>query len=51
LQWVYPNKLFPTEVRGSAVGLASSLSRIGAAVCAVWAAETRSLSLDEAAAL
>ncbi|MGW4338075.1 MFS transporter [Rhodococcus koreensis] len=32
LQWVYPNELFPTEVRGSAVGLASSLSRIGAAV-------------------
>jgi putative MFS transporter len=31
LQWVYPNELFPTEVRGSAVGLASSLSRIGAA--------------------
>ncbi|MPY57238.1 MFS transporter [Streptomyces spongiae] len=32
LQWVYPNELFPTEVRGSAVGLASSTSRIGAAV-------------------
>ncbi|MGI5459794.1 MFS transporter [Streptomyces sp. CA-249302] len=32
LQWVYPNELFPTEVRGSAVGLASSASRIGAAV-------------------
>jgi putative MFS transporter len=32
LQWVYPNELFPTEIRGSAVGLASSLSRIGAAV-------------------
>ena len=32
MQWVYPNELFPTEVRGSAVGLASSLSRIGAAV-------------------
>jgi MFS transporter, putative metabolite transport protein len=32
LQWIYPNELFPTEVRGSAVGLASSLSRIGAAV-------------------
>jgi putative MFS transporter len=32
LQWVYPNELFPTEVRGSAVGLASSLSRIGAAI-------------------
>ncbi|MEV0703578.1 MFS transporter [Saccharopolyspora sp. NPDC050389] len=32
LQWIYPNELFPTEIRGSAVGLASSLSRIGAAV-------------------
>lgn len=32
LQWVYPNELFPTEIRGSAVGLASSLSRVGAAV-------------------
>ncbi|MFM9371935.1 MFS transporter [Streptomyces sp. Da 82-17] len=32
LQWIYPNELFPTEVRGTAVGLASSLSRIGAAV-------------------
>ncbi|MGN6405865.1 MFS transporter [Sinomonas sp.] len=31
MQWVYPNELFPTEIRGSAVGLASSLSRIGAA--------------------
>ncbi len=32
LQWIYPNELFPTEVRGTAVGIASSLSRIGAAV-------------------
>jgi MFS transporter, putative metabolite transport protein len=32
LQWVYPNELFLTEIRGSAVGLASSLSRIGAAI-------------------
>lgn len=32
LQWVYPNELFPTEIRGSAVGLASSLSRVGAAI-------------------
>ncbi|AII07901.1 MFS transporter [Rhodococcus opacus] len=32
LQWVYPNELFPTEIRGSAVGMASSLSRIGAAI-------------------
>ena len=32
LEWVYPNELFPTEVRGTAMGIASSLSRIGAAV-------------------
>lgn len=32
LQFVYPNELFPTEIRATAVGLASSLSRIGAAV-------------------
>ncbi|MBX9394726.1 MFS transporter [Streptomyces sp. TRM72054] len=32
LQWIYPNELFPTEIRGSAIGLASSFSRIGAAV-------------------
>ncbi|BGE66920.1 TPA: MFS transporter [Pseudomonas aeruginosa] len=32
LQYVYPNELFPTEIRGSAVGLSTSLSRIGAAV-------------------
>lgn len=32
LQWIYPNELFPTEVRGTAVGFASSMSRIGAAV-------------------
>ncbi|MDV5139301.1 MULTISPECIES: MFS transporter [Yersiniaceae] len=31
LEYVYPNELFPTEVRGTAVGLATSLSRIGAA--------------------
>lgn len=31
LEYVYPNELFPTEIRGSAVGLATSLSRIAAA--------------------
>jgi putative MFS transporter len=31
LEWVYPNELFPTAVRGTAMGIASSLSRIGAA--------------------
>jgi MFS transporter, putative metabolite transport protein len=32
LQYVYPNELFPTAVRGSAMGLATSASRIGAAI-------------------
>lgn len=32
LQWTYPNELFPTEVRASAVGLGTSISRIGACV-------------------
>lgn len=32
LLWIYPNELFPTQIRGVAVGLATSLSRIGAAV-------------------
>lgn len=32
LEYVYPNELFPTEIRASAVGLATSLSRVGAAV-------------------
>jgi len=29
LQWLYPNELFPTEVRASAVGIAIAFSRIG----------------------
>ena len=32
LEWLYPNELFPTSIRASAVGLAVALSRIGAAV-------------------
>ncbi|NWD82430.1 MFS transporter [Pseudomonas reactans] len=32
LQLVYPNELFPTEIRAFAVGIGTSLSRIGAAV-------------------
>jgi len=32
LVFLYPNELFPTSVRGSAVGFATALSRIGAAV-------------------
>lgn len=32
LQLVYPNEIFPTEIRACAVGLGTSLSRIGAAI-------------------
>ena len=32
MQFVYPNELFPTSIRASAVGLGTSLSRIGTAV-------------------
>jgi Sugar phosphate permease len=32
LDWVYPNELFPTEIRASAVGLCTAISRIGAAL-------------------
>lgn len=32
LQLVYPNELFPTEIRSLAVGAGASFSRIGAAV-------------------
>ncbi|MCP3427188.1 MFS transporter [Rothia sp. AR01] len=31
LQWIYPNELFPTEIRATAVGVAVGFSRIGAA--------------------
>ncbi|MGA3949286.1 MFS transporter [Ralstonia nicotianae] len=36
LQLVYPNELFPTEIRSAAVGMGASLSRIGAAI-GTWA--------------
>ena len=29
LQWLYPNELFPTSVRASAVGISISISRVG----------------------
>ena len=29
LQWLYPNELFPTAIRASAVGVAISISRVG----------------------
>ena len=32
LEWIYPNELFPTEIRAGAVGLCTGISRIGAAV-------------------
>lgn len=36
LQLVYPNELFPTEIRAFAVGVGTSLSRVGAAVAPTW---------------
>lgn len=32
LQWLYPNELFPTEVRATAVGVAIAFSRIGVVI-------------------
>ena len=32
LQWLYPNELFPTEIRASAVGMAIAFSRIGTVI-------------------
>ncbi|MEG1516834.1 MAG: MFS transporter [Raoultibacter sp.] len=32
LQWLYPNELFPTEVRATAVGIAIAFSRVGTIV-------------------
>ncbi|MFC9892581.1 MFS transporter [Nocardia sp. NPDC127579] len=32
LDWTYPNELFPTHIRATAVGFATSVSRVGAAL-------------------
>lgn len=32
LQWLYPNELFPTEIRATAVGVAIAISRVGVVV-------------------
>jgi putative MFS transporter len=32
LQWLYPTELFPTEIRASAMGIATAMSRIGTVV-------------------
>ena len=39
LQLVYPNEIFPTDIRAFAVGMGASLSRIGAAI-GTWAVPT-----------
>lgn len=36
LQWLYPNELFPTDIRASAVGVIMSISRVGT-VISTWA--------------
>jgi len=36
LQWLYPNELFPTEVRASAVGISIAFTRIGT-IAAIYA--------------
>jgi Arabinose efflux permease len=32
VQWIYPNEVFPTDIRATAVGFGTAMSRIGAAV-------------------
>ncbi|MFJ7726910.1 MFS transporter [Neobacillus sp. NPDC097160] len=32
LEWAYPNELFPTEIRGTAVGFATTVTRVGASI-------------------
>ncbi|WP_327293782.1 MFS transporter [Streptomyces sp. NBC_01197] len=47
LEWIYPNELFPTEVRATAVGLCTGISRIGSAIgtfATPWSLATLGLS-------
>ncbi|OMB97182.1 metabolite transporter [Mycobacterium sp. NS-7484] len=32
LEWSYPNEIFPTEIRATAMGLVTAVSRVGAAI-------------------
>jgi putative MFS transporter len=32
LEWIYPNELFPTDIRATAVGMGTAISRIGACI-------------------
>ncbi|MED1029182.1 MFS transporter [Bacillus atrophaeus] len=31
-QWIYPNELFPTKIRGTALGFGTGVSRIGSSI-------------------
>ncbi|MFF2502451.1 MFS transporter [Streptomyces sp. NPDC058067] len=47
LEWIYPNELFPTAIRATAVGLCTGISRIGSAIgtfATPWALTTLGLS-------
>lgn len=47
LEWIYPNELFPTEIRATAVGVCTATSRVGAAVgtfATPWALEHLGIS-------
>lgn len=47
LEWIYPNELFPTNVRATAVGLCTGISRVGSAIgtfATPWALKSLGLS-------